>query len=394
LISYAGHQIGDRIPGKDYRERANGDRISNWNTEIEMLIPTYSQLISMYDMDESLSTIDIDNLCFPYLEKMLELLRPWSVNLDLDPTGRIDNLDKGQIEHLLLSLSGTELQMAAIYTRRSLFDQAENHCQQALSHARLYEGKEEEKTALFLLCKVLGGYINLRSFQGHYADAVLCAEEAFNLVAVAYNPVHPKVQEAAGVLIECLIHAGDLFNAERFAQATLDSLKDPGNGLDQESEEVAKGYLCLGKVIHQQKGDLVKAEMLVRESLRIRSQLYCHDHYYVVHSVSLLAGILHSQGKLDYETKELYERSLTIYIKHYGPDGNNTAVANVKMVNFYQDLAERQQTARTKISHLRLSLSHPKEAMRIYTQILGPDNPKTMEVSSAVLSISRQLSEA
>jgi hypothetical protein len=65
--------------------------------------------------------------------------------------------------------------------------------------------------------------------------------------------VHPKVQEAAGTLIECLINKGDLYNAERFAEATLDSLKDPANGLDQESEEVAKGYYNLANVIVQQK---------------------------------------------------------------------------------------------------------------------------------------------
>jgi tetratricopeptide (TPR) repeat protein len=392
LISYAGHQFGDRAPGKDYRERANGERIDNWNAEIGMLIPTYCQLVDAYQWDESLSTIDSDNLCFPYLEKMLELLRPWSVNLDLDSTGRIDILDKEQIALLLVRSIETELQIAFIHTERSRFDQAENHCQQALSHARLYEGKEEEKTNL--LCKALRGYIHLRMSQEKYADAVIFAEEAYNLVAVAYNPVHPKVQEAAGVLIECLIHTGDLFNAERFAQATLDSLKDPGNGLNQESEEVADGYYMLGQVIHQQEGDFVRAEMLVRESLRIRSQLYCHDTAFIGMSVGLLASILKSQGKLGHETRELYERSLAIRIKRNGPDGKNAAVANQHMAVFYYNLAEVQETAETRIEHLRLSLSYHKEAMRIYTVTLGPDNPSTMVESSNVSIISRELSEA
>jgi hypothetical protein len=222
LISYAGHQFGDRIPGKDYRERANGDRIYNWDAEIGNLIPTYSELVDAYGRDESLSTIDRDNVLFPYLKKILELLRPWSVNLDLDSTGRIDNLNEGHIEYLLIKLIAMKFSIAFIHTERNQFDQAENHCQQALSHARLYEGEEEKKTDL--LCKALKGYIHLRLFQDHYADAVIYAEEAYNLVAVAYNPVHPKVQAAANVLTGCLFHTGDLFNAERFAQATLDSL--------------------------------------------------------------------------------------------------------------------------------------------------------------------------
>jgi hypothetical protein len=43
------------------------------------------------------------------------------------------------------------------------------------------------------------------------------------------------------MLIECLIHKGDLVNAERFAQQTYENLRDRKNGIDQEGEEVAKG---------------------------------------------------------------------------------------------------------------------------------------------------------
>jgi hypothetical protein len=85
-----------------------------------------------------------------------------------------------------------------------------------------------------------------------------------NCAAVAYNPVHPKVQNAAGTLIECLTRKGDLCKAELFAQMTFDSLKDPQNGLDQQSEAVARGYYDITKVITDQRGDMVKAEMLAR----------------------------------------------------------------------------------------------------------------------------------
>lgn len=33
LISYAEFQFGDRIPGKAYRERENGERTDNWRVE-------------------------------------------------------------------------------------------------------------------------------------------------------------------------------------------------------------------------------------------------------------------------------------------------------------------------------------------------------------------------
>jgi hypothetical protein len=174
----------------------------------------------------------------------------------------------------------------------------------------------------------------------------------------------------------------------------LDSLKDPGNGLNQESQEVARGYHMLGKVIHQQEGDFMRTEMLVRESLRIRSQLYCHDNAFIGMSVGLLAAILRSQGKLGHETRELYERSLAICIKYNGPDGTNTAITNQHIGDLYHKLAERQETAETRIEHLRLSSSHTKETLRIYTKKLGPDNPMTMKALSNVSIISRELSEA
>jgi hypothetical protein len=34
LLSYALYQFGDRIPGKAYRERENGERIENYQVEI------------------------------------------------------------------------------------------------------------------------------------------------------------------------------------------------------------------------------------------------------------------------------------------------------------------------------------------------------------------------
>jgi hypothetical protein len=61
---------------------------------------------------------------------------------------------------------------------------------------------------------------------------LLFAEEAYNIVFVAYDCVHPKVQEAASNLIENLICADNLYDAERFAQVTYSNLKDHKNGMD------------------------------------------------------------------------------------------------------------------------------------------------------------------
>jgi hypothetical protein len=202
------------------------------------------------------------------------------------------------------------------------------------------------------------------------------------------------VQAAAGTLIECLVHKGDLHDAERFAEATLDSLKDLANGFDQESEAVALGYYSLANVISKQEGDLVKAEMLVIESLRIRTRIYGNDHKNVGHCCNLLARILVSQGNLGNETKELFERSHAIITMNYGPNGTNTGAFNFNLGAFYHKLVKTQQKTQRKIEYLLLSKLKYVESVRIWTKIYGPDHPQTMMASSQLSIILRELSEA
>jgi tetratricopeptide (TPR) repeat protein len=356
------------------------------------LIPIFVDLVNAYGSDESLSMIDCNNFQFPYYEKMLDLLRPWSVKFDPNSTSQIDSLDKNQINLVLRSLSTTECNIAMILRQRNEFILAKSYCQQALSHARLHEGTEDDK--IDLVCKALRVIYDIETVQGNYVDALPLAEEAYNIVAIAYNPVHFKVQDAAGTLIGCLMHNGDLYNAERFAEATLDSLKDPANGLDQESEEVAAGYYNLANVIHEQEGDLVKAEMLARVSLCIKTRIYGNVHVDVGLNCDLLARILTSQGNLGDETMELFKRTLANDTKNHGPDGTTTAAANVNLGTFYFQLADTQQETQRNVEYLRLSKSKSEEAVRIYTKIFGPNNPQTVKASSQLSIITRKLSDA
>jgi tetratricopeptide (TPR) repeat protein len=392
LISYADHQFGDRVPGKTYRERGDLERIDNWRVEIGILIPIYSDLVLIHNNDESLSAIVRDNLTFPYFEKMLDILRPWSTYLDLNRPGHIGSLDKDQINDTLLYFSQVERNMAEICIGRNQDDRAENHCQQALFYAKLFEGKEEDKTEL--VRTAFKTFCLLRGHQGNYDEALTFAEEAYNCVAIAYNPVHPEVQNAASTLIEWLIMKGDFGRAETFAQMTLDSLKDPGNGLNQQSEAVAKGCYDLGNVICVQNVDYVKAEKLVRESLRIRSRLHDTHHHLVGMSIGLLAYILQAQGNLGSEIKELHERALVITIHNYGSEGIRTAASNVNMGTFYKLKAQESNSTETKKYHLQLSVSNYKESLRIYTAVLGPDNPRTIKASSRLSFLLHMLSEA
>jgi tetratricopeptide (TPR) repeat protein len=337
LLSYAQLQFGDRIPGKVYRQRGNSERIDNFEVEIFILIHIYSSSINIYTADTSLGITDRDNLKLPLVEKTLEILKPWSSCLDLDTAAQIDGLRRNNvgyfsmvsnIDYILELLTICEDHAASIYMHRNRIEISENHCQRAITYARQYNEEGETKTNLLL--KTLSTYSLHLSNRGEFAGAISVAEEAYNCAAIAYNPVHPKVQKAAGTLIECLIRKGDLDNAELFSQMTLDSLKDPANKVDQEGEEVARGYFNLANVISMEKSpkkDYKRAEMLVRESLRIRTKLYSNDHWHIGSNIGLLASILRKQFQFGPELQALYERTLAIDKKHHGPDGINVSVS-------------------------------------------------------------------
>jgi tetratricopeptide (TPR) repeat protein len=262
LLEYAVNQFGNRIPGQSYRQRGNSERIDNYQVEIDNMMNIYSCLINVYTDNKSLGVIDCNNIVLPYYEKMLEILKPWSLCLDLDTANRVDSLNNDQIEEILESSSEIEQSLGTIYEYKNEFITSESHFQRAISYAKRCSEEGETKTTLLL--KALESYSQFRITQGDFEGALLLAEEAYNYVAIAYNPVHPQVQKAAGVLINCLIHKGDLYDAERFAQVTLDNLRDPANDVDQESEEVARGYYNLGCVIDIQNENFMRAEMLSR----------------------------------------------------------------------------------------------------------------------------------
>jgi tetratricopeptide (TPR) repeat protein len=384
LLSYLEYQFGEKVAGIDYRERSNGERINNWKVEVEILRAIYGQLTEFYLHDNSLSMIIRCEMSFPLLERSLSLLNPWLIQLDLDASNQMDT----RINYIIEKLYVTEQHMAAVTMNSDQLDIAEGHCQRCLAYSRRFGLEGEMKTSIILAALKL--YCTLRQRQGNLSDALIFAEEAYNLVVEAYDPVHSQVQEAAGILIHILIAKGDLYDAERYAQVTYGTLCDKKNGIDQEGEEMATGAYNLANVIFKQKGDLIKAEKLARESLRIRTLIYRSDHNLVEKSCYLLAYILESQGNLGDETRGIYEHSLVLSIRNDGPDGLNTAIGNKNLGNFYYKLAKRQPTVDATRTQLLLSKSYHEEAQRIYLKIYGPTHPSTVNTSS-LLTVLREI---
>jgi tetratricopeptide (TPR) repeat protein len=278
-----------------------------------------------------------------------------------------NSLNEVQLDGLLEELIHTEQRMLFLTMNRSQFDVAEGHCQRSLAYSRRIRLEGEKKTTF--LFEALGCYIDLRERQCKLSDAIVFAEECYNLVVEAYDCVHPQVQVAAGKLISILIRNGDFHDAERFAEVTYSNLRDKKNGMDQKGGEIATGAYNLADVIYRQRGDLTKAEELARESLRIRTRLNGSNHNSVGVSSLLLAHILRVQNNLGDETKGLFERTLNIFVIGEGPDSINAAVGNLSVAQFYHELAKVETSVGLKRTQLLLSQSYFEEAFRIQSKV-------------------------
>jgi tetratricopeptide (TPR) repeat protein len=386
LLSFAEHQFGKSVPGKHYREREDGERISDLEVDIFFLYRIIQSFADYYRYDSSLSTIVQDDMCFPYLERSLSLLNSWMINLDSDTSSGIDTLN-----YLVKELFYTEQYMAVITMHRRQLNSAEGHCEQCLAYSKRYWLEGEEK--ITMIFEALQIHYCLQIEQGNYSDALSFAEECYNLVVEAYDPVHPQVQEAAGLLIDVLISKSDLFDAERYAQVTYGNLRDKKNGIDQESEAVAEGAYNLADVIYRQDGDLIKAEELARESLRITSLLNDSNHYSVGRVCCLLASILDKQGQLGNETRGLYERFLANSIRNLGPDDPETASGNFNLGLFHCQLVKVQTTVDSKQKKLLLAKTYVEESHRIRLKIYGSTHPDTVAAAFQLATVLNKLSE-
>jgi hypothetical protein len=232
LLPYAEYRFGKPITGKDYRERTDGQRMI---VDIGILLRISNQMSNVYAKNSSVSALIRYKEMLPHLVRSLNILSPWTVTIDSDS----NSLNSELTDYLLKVSTQAEENMTLAAINRNRFDVAEKHCHQCLTYSRKLRVEREEKTTSIF--DALDTYASLCQRQGDNLGAVAFAEDAYNLVVDVYNPVHPQVQVAAGWLIYCLILYGDLSNAERFAEQTYANLRDIKNGMDQESEQVARG---------------------------------------------------------------------------------------------------------------------------------------------------------
>jgi hypothetical protein len=95
LLSYADNQFGQQVKGRDYREGADGQRITN------ILLNVSTGIINHYASNHSQSRIIFDNKFFPHLERSLNILRPWMVIMDSDASNQSNILNSEEKDFFL-----------------------------------------------------------------------------------------------------------------------------------------------------------------------------------------------------------------------------------------------------------------------------------------------------
>jgi hypothetical protein len=180
------------MTGRDYHERSDGQRIANWNVDINILLRISIKMGFICSNDLSLSAMIRDNKMYPYLERSLHILKPWMDTIDSDDTNQSSSLSFEQTNLLLKSSIQIEKNMALVAINRELFDVAEGYCHRCLVNSRRL-GVEGEQKITFIF-EALSTYASLRQHQEDYFSAVTFAEEAYNLLVDAYDPVHLQVQ--------------------------------------------------------------------------------------------------------------------------------------------------------------------------------------------------------
>jgi hypothetical protein len=160
LLSYADYQFGQPITGRDYRERSDGQCVSNWDVDINILPRISHSIVVIYRTNASLSTMVRDDKMYPYLERSLHILSPWMVTIDIDDTNQYNSLSLEQTNLLLKLLILIEKNMAFVVINRNQFDVAEGHCHRCLDYSRKLGVEGESKTTS--IYKALCLYVTLR----------------------------------------------------------------------------------------------------------------------------------------------------------------------------------------------------------------------------------------
>jgi hypothetical protein len=132
LQSYANYQFGQQVAGRDYRERIDGQRIANWDVDIEILLEISNDMVNIYASNSSLSPMIRYKGMFPHIERLLQILSPWMDTIDSDATNQSSSLNSIETNYLLKLSYVKERDMAILALNRNEYNVAERHIHRCL----------------------------------------------------------------------------------------------------------------------------------------------------------------------------------------------------------------------------------------------------------------------
>ena len=377
VLVFAEYQFGPRIPGKSHRIRTNGDHIDNWRVVTMPLCLMLIQLTSLY-IDQHAS-VSFDKALLHALEAR-ELIEH-----------RRSTMEFGELDYVLFLFFQTESNLAEIHMAKLRFDKAEYHCEQSLAFARQSRGAERTSCIFEALKK----YGSLRRLQHRLTEAMKLCEEAYVVVSGVHGPDHPLVQDAAAELIECLILAGEYSQAEAYSRITYESLIDPCNRIDLESEEVARGmqqlaHLCINMARggHVAAVDLIKeAEWLIKRACNIIENLHGPASPNLAICLETFGQVLVCSDIFTEETRLIFERVLAIYSECEGGNGHGTLQALGSLGDFYYELGNTMHPGDGRNVEYEKSIGVFEEAACMGAAIYGSDEKRTLKYREKVKDI-------
>jgi hypothetical protein len=154
---------------------------------------------------------------------------------------------------------------------------------------------------------------------------------------------------------------------------------------------MAEGTYNLANVIYRLQGDLIKAEKLARETLRIRTRLEGVGSRNEGYCCLLLARILCEQNNMGDETKKLYERSLALCIRYEGPNAVNTAIQLISIGRFHHKHGGMQSTTQARRKEFLLAKPYLERVILIDSMNHGPIITESRDAKFILASILTEL---
>jgi tetratricopeptide (TPR) repeat protein len=384
---FAEKQFGKKIAGTDsyMRENGFGDRIMNWNCEIDCLLKIYT-LLAQYNFSN-------DMLAIYYYQKALALLEPWRVQIGLYERDRIDKvLTQEVIYDLFSKLSGLEFNLSVTMGHILDWARSKHHIEKSIMHSKkMKDGKEKVEQ----LYKSFSSLANTYYTMNNLTESKAYREEAYMCVSEMYNPEHPLVLEAGGHLITILGRTGDFYDAERFARICYEGLTR--HPLNPDSCEAAKAAGDLSEAsinMIEAKGpesaDIIEAEMLARKAVRIMKELKGCGSLEFLNAFNSLSKVIMLKKDFSDESKSLLEENLSDSIRCQGIDGRNTGHANSHLGFFYMKFSITLSCNDAR-RHLELSEPYMCETVRIFIINYGKDHLNTLQARKNLSLVYRLL---